>query len=74
LIDDISGQYCFLRLPFGITSAPEFFQHQMSEMLADKQGVVCLMDDVLVYGATQTEHDERLEAVLQTIQAHGMTL
>ena len=46
----------------------------MSEMFRDKQGVVCLMDDVLVYGATQTEHDERLEAVLQTMQANGMTL
>ena len=68
------GRYCFHRLPFGITSAPEFFQRQMSEMLRDKQGVVCLMDDVLVYGATQTEHDERLEAVLQTMQANGMTL
>jgi len=32
------------------------------------------MDGALVYGATQTEHDEHLEAVLQTIQAHGMTL
>jgi len=40
----------------------------MSEMLRDKQGVVCLMDDVLVYGATQTEHDEHLEAVLQTME------
>jgi len=39
-------------------SAPEYFQHQMPEMLKDKQGVVCLMDDVLVYGATQQEHDE----------------
>jgi len=46
----------------------------MSEMLTDKQGVVCLMDEVLVYGAIQTEHDKCLEAVLQTIQAHGMTL
>jgi len=46
----------------------------MSELLRDKQGVVCLLDDVLVYGATQTEHDECLEAVLQTMQANGMTL
>jgi len=68
------GRYCFHRLPFGITSAPEYFQRQMSEMLKDKQGVVCLMDDVLVYGATQQEHDERLEAVLETMSANGMTL
>jgi len=46
----------------------------MSEMLKDKQGVVCLMDDILVYGATQQERDKCLEAVLQTMLANGMTL
>ena len=46
------GRYCFHRLPFGITSAPEHFQQQMSEVLGDLQleGVVCMMDDVLVRG------------------------
>ena len=50
------GQYCYHLLPFGITSAPEFFHCQMSEMLRDKQGMVCLINGV--YGATQTECDE----------------
>ena len=36
------GRYCFHQLQFGISSAPEFFQHQISEMLRGKQGVVCL--------------------------------
>ena len=40
------GRYCFHRLPFGITSAPEHFQRQMSEILADLGGVVCMIDDV----------------------------
>ena len=54
------GRYCFNRLPFGITSAPEHFQRRMSAMLHDLDGVVCLMDDILVYGRTQEEHDHRL--------------
>ena len=68
------GRFCFHRLPFGITSAPEYFQCQMSEMLKDLDGVLCLMDDVLVYGKTVSEHDERLDKVLQTMQKAGMTL
>ena len=68
------GRYCFHRLPFGITSAPEIFQRQMSQILAGVQGAVCLMDDILVHGATQQEHDSRLKAVLQRIQASAMTL
>ena len=68
------GRFCFHRLPFGITSAPEYFQCQMSEMLKDLDGVLCLMDDVLVYGKTVSEHDERLDKVFQTMQKAGMTL
>ena len=44
------GRYCFHRLPFGITSAPEHFQRRMSVILDGMDVVVCLMDDVLVYG------------------------
>lgn len=68
------GRYCFHRLPFGITSAPEHFQRRMSVILDGVEGVVCLMDDVLVYGKTQGEHDDRLLTVLQRLEAAGLTL
>ena len=68
------GRFCFQRLPFGITSAPEFFQKKMSSILADLKGVVCMIDDVLVFGSTYKEHDERLQAVLNRLQNAGVTL
>lgn len=49
------GRFCFNQLPFGITSAPEHFQRQMTEILGDIPGVVCLVDDILVMGRTQAE-------------------
>ena len=51
------GRFRFNRLPFGITSAPEYFQKQMSSILTGLEGLVCMMDDILVYGRTQEEHD-----------------
>ena len=51
------GRFCFNRLPFGITLAPEYFQKRMSEILSGLEGVVCMVDDVLVHGRTQEEHD-----------------
>ena len=57
------GKYCFNRLPFGITFTPEYFQNCMSQVLDGLKGVICLLDDVLVYGATQAEHNTNLEAV-----------
>ena len=68
------GRFCFQRLPFGITSAPEFFQKKMSSILADLKGVVCMIDNVLVFGSTYKEHDERLQAVLNRLQNAGVTL
>ncbi|KAL5505300.1 hypothetical protein EMCRGX_G006710 [Ephydatia muelleri] len=47
------GRFCFNKLPFGISSAPELFQKRMNEILAGCTGTLCLIDDVLVFEATQ---------------------
>jgi len=69
-----SGRYCFKKLPFGISSTPEHFQKRMSKILAGLDGVVCQMDDVLVFGSDRAQHDARLLAVLQRIESAGATL
>ena len=51
------GRYCFNKLPFSISSAPEHFQKCMSQIFTGLEGVVCQMDDVLVFGINKTEHD-----------------
>ena len=68
------GRYCFNRLPFGITSAPEFFQKQMSKILTGLDRVVCMIDDVLIHGKTPQEHDQRLVAVLDRLRKAKVTL
>ena len=68
------GRYAFNRLPFGITSAPEYFQRKMSGILSDLDGVVCLIDDIIVYGKTEQEHDQHLKATLRRISEAGLTL
>lgn len=68
------GRFYFNRLPFGITSAPEHFQKRMSEELSGLKGTLCMIDDILVTGKTQEEHDQRLMATLGRIQEAGITL
>ena len=68
------GRYIFRRLPYGISSAPEFFQKQMDQELVGLEGVVCHMDDILVIGRNQAEHDQRLASVLDRIAKSGLTL
>ncbi|UYV80387.1 K02A2.6-like [Cordylochernes scorpioides] len=68
------GRFFFKRIPFGITSAPEIFQRKMTQLLGNIEGVVCFMDDIVVYGSSLEEHNERVRQVLKKIQEEGMTL
>ncbi|XP_064468610.1 uncharacterized protein K02A2.6-like [Ornithodoros turicata] len=68
------GRFCFNRLPFRISSAPEHFQRRMTEVLEGLPGVICHMDDVLVFGSTRELHDARLRAVLDSLTKAGITL
>ena len=68
------GRFAYNRLPFGISSAPEFYQKQVSSIIAGLAGVVCLMDDIVVSGKDEAEHDQRLQATLSRLAAAGITL
>ena len=68
------GRFCFNKLSFGISSAPEIFQRQMNEVLSGLPGVLCHIDDILVYGQDAAEHESRLQATLKRIQSAGITL
>ena len=68
------GRYCFNKLPFGICSAAELFQRCMSKILSGLPGIVCHIDDILIYGKDQDEHDTRFRAALEAIKNAGLTL
>ena len=68
------GRYCFLRMPFGIKSAQEIFQKRMSQLLGDLPGVETDIDDILVWGKSKEEHDQRLKVVLRRCEEINLTL
>ncbi|XP_064488339.1 uncharacterized protein LOC135400436 [Ornithodoros turicata] len=68
------GRFKFTRLPFRISSAPEFFQKKMAHTVFGLNGVVCNMDDILVHAKTREEHDDRVRKVLARLQDYGVTL
>ena len=68
------GRFCYNRMPFGISSAPEFFQKSMEKILHGLEGVICMMDDILIFGKNSKEHWKRVRLVLERIRDSGMTL
>ena len=55
-------------MPFGIFSAPEFFRRKMEKILEGVEDVVCIMDNILVFGTNETEHWIRLRTVLEKLR------
>ena len=49
------GRYCYNKLPFGISSATEHFQWRMHSLLEGLPGVLCIMDDILIFGTTRQD-------------------
>ena len=46
----------------------------MNSLLAGLEGVLCLVGDVLVFGANREDHDNRLDAVMQRLQIKQLEL
>ena len=46
----------------------------MSQTLEGQDGHILIVDDMIIYGKTQKEHDTRLRAVLRKLDEAGVTL
>ena len=71
-----SGLYEFTVMPFGLCNAPATFQRLMETVLAGLTRNVCLdyIDDILVLGATFTDHLENLRKVFERLREAGLRL
>lgn len=58
----------------GISCASEIFTEEVRLMLADLPGQVNMIDDILVFGRDEAEHQKNLLAVLERLESRGITL
>ena len=67
------GLFEFLRLPFGIASAPTTYQALMEDILGDLMytEAIVYIDDVIIFGRTYEEAKERLRRVLVRLKSAG---
>ena len=70
-----SGLYQFRVLPFGLSGAPESFQHLMDQLTANCQGFASAhLDDLVIFSDTWADHLQHLETVLLQLQRAGLTV
>lgn len=68
------GLYRYKRLMFGLSCAPEHFQKIMEKILLPCEGVVNFIDDIVVFGRDENEHDTRLKKVLSVLKYNNVLL
>lgn len=68
------GFFQFERMPQGITGAPATFQRLMERAVGDMNliQVLVYLDDLIVFGRTLEEHEERLLKVLDRLEECGL--
>ena len=66
------GRYRWLKLLFGIKSAPELYQRAMDEMFEDTDHAYTIMDDILIAGRDIAHHDSVLEKVLHRARTYNL--
>ena len=74
MINTNKGLFTFNRMPFGICSAPGIWQQTMDNLLSGIPGVICYLDDILVVGENEEQHEQRLLTVLRQLDEAGMRL
>lgn len=67
--------YWFKKMPFGLTTAPEVFQHMMDVVLAPhRQYAFWYIDDILIWGKNSEELARREAMVRQDLSTNAQTI
>ncbi len=68
------GTYQFTVMPFGLMTAPSTFQRMMNRVFFDllDEGVLCYLDDLLIYSKTVEEHKQILDKVFALLDKNKL--
>ena len=61
-------------MPSGLASAPEVFHRTVEQIFEKVPGAKVYIDDVLIWGSTMQEHNERLKMALDAARSSGLKL
>ena len=68
------GRYCYFRLPFGINASSDIFQPKVGKVFEGLPGTQAIVDDILVFGKTKSEHDQNLKNAMNRAREKGVRL
>ena len=71
-----AGHFEFTKVPFGLKTAPNFFQREMNKIMAGLIGVCVFVyiDDIIVFSKNEADHLRHLRLVFDRLRQVGLKL
>ena len=68
------GKYKYLKIPFGLTQTPAYFQELMNKVLKDLPFTIAYLDDIIIYSKTVEEHLDHLQQVIHKLHDEELSM
>ena len=62
------GKYEYIKVPFGLTQAPVYFQELMTGVLKDFMFTIAYLDDIIIFSRTAGGHLSHIKQVFEKLR------
>ena len=68
------GKHEYIKVPFGLTQAPAYFQECMTGVLKDFTFTITYLDDIIIFSRTAKEHLSHIKPVLENLRNSHLSM
>ena len=68
------GKYRWLRMPFGLKVSGDVFQERLDRVPRLVLGVLGIVDDIVIHGATENTHNGTVLVLFETVRLNNLSL
>ena len=68
------GKYEYIKVPFGLTQAPAYFQELMTRILIDFNFTIAYLDDIIIFSRTAEEHLDHIKQVFEKLRSTQLSM
>jgi len=70
------GKFEWLRMPFGLKTAPSIFQRFMNKVLGDARGIFAeaYLDDIVIFSNSWVDHIKHINYIMEQLRRAGLTV
>ena len=68
------GKYEYIKVPFGLTQAPVYFQELMTGILKDFNFAIAYLYDIIIFSKTVEEHLDHIKHIFQKLRSTHLSM